>query len=86
MRRDIIYYNVLYCTKIADGGRDAGKGRGLAVFAIEEVNASIEIDPIEPPSAFRRVAVGEEFTEADTMMPRPFSSVDIGHFLSVMQV
>lgn len=56
------------------------------MFAIEDVDATVTIDPIEPPVAFRRVAVGEEFTEADTMMPRPFSTVDIGHFLSVMQV
>lgn len=56
------------------------------MFAVEEVNASVSIDPIEPPSAFRRVVVGEEFTEADILLPRPFSSVDIGHFLTVMQV
>lgn len=56
------------------------------MFAIEEVDASVNIDPIDPPAAFRRVAVGEEFTEADALLPRPFSSVDIGHFLTVMQV
>ncbi|CAN0343712.1 unnamed protein product, partial [Hapterophycus canaliculatus] len=65
---------------------DLGRGRRLAMFAIEEVDASVNIDPIEPPSAFRRVVVGEEFTEADALLPRPFSSVDIGHFLTVMQV
>lgn len=65
---------------------DLGRGRRLAMFAIEEVDASVNIDPIDPPSAFRRVVVGEEFTEADALLPRPFSSVDIGHFLTVMQV
>ncbi|CAN0560567.1 unnamed protein product, partial [Ectocarpus sp. 12 AP-2014] len=55
------------------------------MFAIEEVDASVNIDPIDPPAAFRRVVVGEEFTEADALLPRPFSSVDIGHFLTVMQ-
>jgi len=64
---------------------DAGRGRRLSMFAIEEVDASVNIDPIDPPSAFRRVVVGEEFTEADVLLPRPFSSVDIGHFLTVMQ-
>lgn len=56
------------------------------MFAIEEVDASVNIDPIDPPAAFRRVVVGEEFSEADALLPRPFSSVDIGHFLTVMQV
>lgn len=50
------------------------------------MDVSVNIDPIEPPAAFRRVVVGEEFNEADTVLPRPFSTVDVGHFLNVMQV
>ncbi|CAN0471711.1 unnamed protein product, partial [Ectocarpus sp. 12 AP-2014] len=68
-----------------DTSKDLGRGRRLSMFAIEEVDASVNIDPIDPPAAFRRVVVGEEFTEADALLPRPFSSVDIGHFLTVMQ-